>query len=296
MILVGVIPGPHEPKLNINSYLQPLVAELNKLWADGIIVKVHGALLCVGCDVPAARKVCGFMGHASNKGCSVNTKIDFSGFEPCPPRTNFEHPQQAQEAINQTSAGDCFDTEQKNGTRYTELLSLPYFDCVRFHVIDPMHNLFTGTAKHVMKNIWLDSDNPLLEKKNLLHLREKLHKLKVPSDVGRMPRKIQNSYGGFPADQWKSFTCGTMGCSCLCSQVITETKAMLAHSYLLKFCQAFESLYGKDKVTPNIHLHTHLVDCVLDYGPVYAFWLLVLNVTMAYLESLKPTSSLLKYR
>ena len=55
--------------------------------------------------------------------------------------------------------------------------------------------------------------------------------------------------------------------------VITETKAMLAHSYLLKFSQAVESLYGKDKVTPNMHLHTHLVDRVLDYGPVYAFWL-----------------------
>ena len=221
--MVGVIPGPRKPKLNINSYLQHLVAELNKLWTNGIIVKAHGsmelevfrgALLCVGCDVPAARKVCGFMGHASNKGCSkctkifpgsVITKIDFPGFEPCPPRINFEHRQSAQEVINQTSAGDCFDTEQKYGMRYTELMSLPYFDCVRFHVIDPMQNLFTGTAKHVMKNIWLDSDNPLLEKKNLLHMQEKLGKLKVPSDVGRMPRKIQNSYGGFTADSMEIF-------------------------------------------------------------------------------------------
>ena len=45
------------------------------------------------------------------------------------------------------------------------------------------------------------------------------------------------------------------------------------HSYLLKFCQCFEELYGKHRVTLNMHLHTHLVDCVLDYGPVYAFWL-----------------------
>jgi len=29
VMLVGIIPGPHEPKLTINSYLQPLVAELN---------------------------------------------------------------------------------------------------------------------------------------------------------------------------------------------------------------------------------------------------------------------------
>ena len=38
-------------------------------------------------------------------------------------------------------------------------------------------------------------------------------------------------------------------------------------------CQGFEQLYGKHRVTPNMHLYTHLVECVLDYGPVYSFWL-----------------------
>ena len=85
-------------------------------------------------------------------------------------------------------------------------MSLPYFDCVRFHIIDPVHNLFTGTAKHVMKNIWLDGDNPLIKKNDLISIQEKLDKIKAPSDVGRMPRKILNSYGGFTADQWKTFT------------------------------------------------------------------------------------------
>lgn len=69
---------------------------------------------------------------------------------------------------------------------------------------------------------------------------------------------------------WQDFV---MGCSCLCSPVITQRKALLAHSYLLKFCQSFEQVYGKYRVTPNMHLHSHLVDCVLDYGPVYSFWL-----------------------
>lgn len=58
----------------------------------------------------------------------------------------------------------------------------------------------------------------------------------------------------------------------ICSPVITETKAMLAHSCLLNFCKGFQQLYGKDKVTPNMHLHTHLIDCILDYGLVYSFW------------------------
>lgn len=116
---------------------------------------------------------------------TVGTKIDFSGFEPCPPRSNNEHRQEAQDILNQTSAGDCSNLEQKYGTRYTELMLLPYFDCVRFHIIDPMHNLFTGTTKHIMKNVWLDSE------KNLEKIQEKMKKTNL---------KFQPVWGGCPKE------------------------------------------------------------------------------------------------
>lgn len=44
--------------------------------------------------------------------------------------------------------------ESKYGLRYSVLLHLPYFDPVRFTVIDPMHNLYLGTGKHAFK-VWL---------------------------------------------------------------------------------------------------------------------------------------------
>lgn len=40
MILVGVIPGPHEPSLNINSYLAPLVLELQQFYEGQTITTV----------------------------------------------------------------------------------------------------------------------------------------------------------------------------------------------------------------------------------------------------------------
>ena len=117
-------------------------------------------------------------GHASCEGCSkctkyfpcpVASKIDFSGFDsPSPPRTNHKHREEAQEMLNQAPSGDQASLEQRYGTRYNELMSLPYFNCVRFHITDPMHNLFTGMAKHVMKNIWLDNDNPVIKKKEFV--------------------------------------------------------------------------------------------------------------------------------
>lgn len=47
----------------------------------------------------------------------------------------------------------------------------------------------------------------------------------------------------------------------------------MAHSSLMQFCKKFESMYGQMEVTPNMHLHSHLINCVLDYGPVHNFWL-----------------------
>lgn len=79
IILVGLIPGPHEPPLHINSYLDPLVDELHDLWKVGVQidspnvqfpVTSRAALLCVACDTPAGRKVCGFYGHMARAGCS----------------------------------------------------------------------------------------------------------------------------------------------------------------------------------------------------------------------------------
>ena len=38
VILVGVIPGPSEPSLHINTFLTPLVTELKQLW-KGVLLK-----------------------------------------------------------------------------------------------------------------------------------------------------------------------------------------------------------------------------------------------------------------
>lgn len=80
MILVGLIPGPKEPSLNINAFLDPLVEELQALW-DGIIMEdssflghqvYRAALLCLSSDIPATRKCGGFVGHGAYRGAYSN--------------------------------------------------------------------------------------------------------------------------------------------------------------------------------------------------------------------------------
>ena len=45
-----------------------------------------------------------------------------------------------------------------------------------------------------------------------------------------------------------------------------------AHDRLLKVARLIEENYGKEMITPNIHLSLHIVECYRDYGPLYTFW------------------------
>lgn len=157
VIICGIIPGPCEPKRNINHYLSPLVSDLQKLWKGVFLdipscplpVLVRAALLCVASDLPATRKTCGFTSHNSTMGCSkclkaftikVTEKSDYSGYD----RHNWVSRTKEHHTLNSkkyqlanTRAGQVA-VAKSTGVRYSVLQELEYFDCVRFHVVDPM--------------------------------------------------------------------------------------------------------------------------------------------------------------
>ena len=173
ILLVGIMPGPKEAKHNINSYLGPLVAELNEAWKvgltvmspDQIPVTIRLALSCISCDIPASRKVCGFLGHTASFGCNkylkkfsvgFNQPGNFSGYdrENWMLRTEEMHRRNVLEVLSQTTKTSLAAAESRLGVRYSVLLNLPYFDPVRFTVIDIMHNLFLGTGKRMFE-LWI---------------------------------------------------------------------------------------------------------------------------------------------
>ena len=45
-----------------------------------------------------------------------------------------------------------------------------------------------------------------------------------------------------------------------------------AHQRLIKVVKLIEENYGRNKITPNLHLSLHLCECALEYGPLYSFW------------------------
>eukprot|EP00733_Pompholyxophrys_punicea_P000930 Pompholyxophrys_punicea_v1_NODE_375_length_2103_cov_7.343750.p1 type:complete len:228 gc:universal NODE_375_length_2103_cov_7.343750:1306-623(-) len=80
VIFLGVIPGPSEPKLHINGYLQYLVEDLIELDKSipvkytgqvfSLDLRVRARLFCISADLPAIRKVLAFMSCNADAGCS----------------------------------------------------------------------------------------------------------------------------------------------------------------------------------------------------------------------------------
>ena len=306
-ILVGMIPGPHEPT-NMNPFLEPLVTELKRLY-EGIyvnvssrMVKIRAILACITCDLPATRKTCGFSNFNGLKGCSkciksfptasFGSKPDYSGFncDSWPVRELSVHVQKAIKARDAKTATERRALERSYGCKYSVLLELPSFDIVRYHVVDPMHNLFLGLAKHTTK-LW--SDLGVLSHRDFIEIQDRVDSMCVPSKIRRIPRKIASNFFSFTADEWKHwiliysvfalkniledehYSCWctfVSACRLLLKAQLTQETVEQAHSNLVLFCRQFENLYGAERYTPNMHMSCHLKDCMLDYSVLSAFW------------------------
>ena len=305
IIIVGLLPGPSEPPKTMNTYLTPLVSDLILLW-KGYSFKLPGdktilvrcALLCVACDLPAGRKVCGFLSHAANLGCSrcyknfgtgIFGKQNYSGFEreTWVNRSNKRHRKDIDLVLKCSGKTEKERKESEVGARYSCLLQLPYFDAVRMLIIDPMHNLFLGTAKRIF---WVWKNQGVINEPSI---SERIEKFSVPSNVkfSRLPSPLEVSsltaeqwmvwvnyyslyclYELIPMEQYECWRDFVLASRLLSKASISKDMVILADGLLLRFCQKFQGIFGQDLVTPNMHLHCHLASCVRDFGPMASFW------------------------
>lgn len=119
--------------------------------------------------------------------------------------------------------------------------------------IDPMHNLFLGTAKRVFPK-WIESD--IIGKAGLENIQSRIEEISTSSDIGRLPGNIKSNYGGYTAAQWKNFVLlysmyalkdilpekhlhywqsFVLACRLLCKPCITKTDLMLADYKFIDF-------------------------------------------------------------
>jgi hypothetical protein len=313
LLILGLLPGPNEVSLHkINHYLAPIVDELESLWRGVTLDRtfefpdgkeIRAALTLVSCDIPAARKLCGHVSalvscHRCEKRANYeNHHHNFAGMAEMEEwffaRDSVQHRQNALGWRRCKSDAARKRFVQETGVRWSDLLRLPYFDPIRFVTVDPMHCLFLGIAKWIVKRIWVDEG--VLTSSDLKKAQNTMNQFQVPSDLGRIPGKIHagEGFSNFTADQWRTFitiyatvalwehlsakdreilTHFVRVCTILVSRIIEIDLMQEAHQRLIKIVKLIEEHYGRDKVTPNLHLSLHLCECSLDFGPLYAFW------------------------
>ncbi len=66
-----------------------------------------------------------------------------------------------------------------------------------------MHNLFLGSAKHILKDIWIEKG--IIPEAKFDLIQQRIDKVVVPPDIGRIPLKIRFGFSAFTADQFKNW-------------------------------------------------------------------------------------------
>ena len=220
-----------------------------------------------------SRKVFGFVGHNAYHACSkclkafptekFGEKADFTGTDRTlwPPR-NFESHRKHALEYKSAHTKEQKEIECNYGCHYSILQELPYYDIIRFCVIDPMHNLLLGTGKHIL-TVWKALG--IIDKHHLSSIQDIVDGFVTP-EIGRIPSTIASGFTSFTAEQWKncilvSSLCSLKGiiphhhyncwllfvkaASLLCQRRITLNELKRADELLIEFCSTFEAVYGK---------------------------------------------------
>ena len=70
-------------------------------------------------------------------------------------------------------------------------------------VIDPMHNLLLGTARHIL-SVWQELG--IIKEELLGDIQAKVNAFVTTNDIGCIPSKLASGFSGFTAEQWRNWT------------------------------------------------------------------------------------------
>jgi Chromo (CHRromatin Organisation MOdifier) domain/Transposase family tnp2 len=169
LYLAGIIPGPFEPRLtDINHYVRPVINDMVIAWDRGFHItrtpkysegrNTRSAIAIVVNDLPAARKTAGLGSHGFHIYCSVcdcsnlstRGRVDYENWVPRDLQELRKAAEDWRDAPTEATRCSLFD---EKGVRWSELWRLPYWNPTRQLVVDPMHCLLEGLAKHHSRDV-----------------------------------------------------------------------------------------------------------------------------------------------
>ena len=160
-----------------------------------------------------------------------------------------------------------------------------------------MHNLFLGSGKHILKDVWIEKG--IIAEVQFTIILNRVDKVVSPPDVGRIPNKIRSGFASFTADQFKNwiiyfsvlalhdilvgdhFECWrhfVLACRYLCKSNITYNELKLADALLMHFCKRSPLIC--------ICMHTCVNVCKITAHLMCMFWLFSFERYNGILENL----------
>jgi len=305
VLLTSLWFGGSKPSMNV--FLEPFVEEVRELdrtgfsWTrskDKVVFTTKVRALIGVCDSVARPTLQGFTQYNGKYGCSfcfdsgvyVEQGAGHTRVYPFEIDSELRTPKLVIELAERAISVNKIVL----GVKGPSILSLlPGFDIIQGLVPDYMHSVLLGVVRQLAR-LWFDSTNSAelfyisTAKQRLIDVA--LNSIRPPCNISRTPRSI-SMRKFWKAHEWymwllyyslsvlKSFLPKKFymhyallveGVSILLKDSIAQ--ALLDHSdnVLTQFVIDFQSLYGLNNVSFNVHLCLHLTSSVRAWGPLWA--------------------------
>lgn len=303
LLLVGLWFGKCKPEKNV--FLKPFIEDMNKLSETGIrcklnnverIIKVFCLVCCV--DSVARAPMQGLHQFNGEYGCNwclhpgkwvVKKNNPDSGSYKYPLLDSAFENRNLNDSLEHMSKGTdkkpCFGFK-----RPSQLINLNKFNIIQGFVPDYMH-IISGLGKQFSR-IWFGNkkvSSSFIEKHEIDEINAILESIKAPHQICRFTRSLKDK-AFWKAREWENFILYysplilhfffdrryvlhwlklVEALYILLQSEITIAQINQADILLHEFVFDKQKLYSKSTMTFNIHLLLHLVESVLNWGPLH---------------------------
>lgn len=297
LILGGIWLSQGEP--NTNLLFKYLCLELRRLQKDGITIglKTYTVLLLqVNLDSVARCKVLNMKQYNGSHGCTYclhpgETKAtNYSRCYPYLQNVSKRDDTETRQLMDKTTTTGVEELGVMGKTVFTFLL---YMDVIACFPPDYMHSVLLGAMKQLW-TLWTESEHHKESFYIGTHLKDiesRILSIRPPSAFPRYPRQLRE-YKKYKANEWEpilihylypalvgimpqKYMNHVMLLSSSIHQLLdpklNEVTISSCEKKLNLFLRQFENLYGKHNMSYNIHLLSHLIDAVRNFGALYNF-------------------------
>ncbi|XP_039431072.1 uncharacterized protein LOC120414112 [Culex pipiens pallens] len=291
--VIGCYSGVKEPS-DFDSFLSDFVSEVNQLTRDGVEMTRGGitrrlsfSIRLFICDRPATCKITSVVSHVSKHGCPNCNQIghrvgQVTVYSPIKGSARDDH-----------SFRTRLDKDHHKAESISGVERISGLDMIKQIGVDPMHACHLGVTKRVL-------ESTVGKVKKAGYVGTRLRKVGreqagqfysslksfIPSDFSRQPKPFEelpnfkatefrlfDSYVGplvtkkfFSAQQHLHFLHYYCALRLLSMPVPTVDQIETAKTLLGTFVENFQSHYGENSLTHNVHMLLHLPEYVEMYG------------------------------